>query len=120
VANYLRLLKLPAEIQIGIKEKRIDMGHARAILGSASTEQQLALYHRILKEGLSVRRVEELVTENKQQKRVISKVTKESPYQVQQRQLEQRLGAKVKITDHHLTIIFDDEQQLFQLISRIR
>ena len=57
VANYLRLLKLPAEIQVGIKEKKIDMGHARAILATPSAERQLALYQRILKEGLSVRKV---------------------------------------------------------------
>lgn len=120
IANYLRLLKLPAEIQIGIKEKKLDMGHARAILAIPSTEQQLSLYHRILKEGLSVRRVEELANENKEQKKAPKKSVKESPYQVQQRQLEQRLGAKVKITDHNLTISFNGEQELFQLISRIR
>jgi len=120
IANYLRLLKLPAEIQIGIKEKKLDMGHARAILGSPSTEQQLSLYHRILKEGLSVRRVEELVNEDKTPKLSAQKAVKTSPYLVQQRQLEQRLGAKVKITDHNLTIVFNGEQELFQLISRIR
>ncbi|MCQ2347990.1 MAG: ParB/RepB/Spo0J family partition protein [Paludibacteraceae bacterium] len=118
VANYLRLLKLPAEIQIGIKEKKIDMGHARAILGSPSTEQQLALYHRILKEGLSVRRVEELVTDNKVAKPATTR--KQSPFKVQERQLSQRLGTKVKISDHHLTISFESEQELYQLIARIR
>jgi len=120
IANYLRLLKLPAEIQIGIKEKKLDMGHARAILGSPSTEQQLALYHRILKEGLSVRRVEELVNTDKQPKKEAKKSVAESPYQMQQRVLEQRLGMKVKISDHHLTIAYKDEQELYQLISRIR
>lgn len=118
VANYLRLLKLPAEIQIGIKEKKIDMGHARAILGSPSTEQQLALYHRILKEDLSVRRVEELVTDNKVAKQPTTR--KQSPFKVQERQLAQRLGTKVKISDHHLTISFESEQELYQLIARIR
>ena len=59
VANYLRLLKLPAEIQIGIKERKIEMGHARAILGAKSAELQLQLYKRILAKGLSVRQVEE-------------------------------------------------------------
>ena len=118
VANYLRLLKLPAEIQIGIKEKKLDMGHARAILGCTSTEQQLNIYHRILKEGLSVRRVEELVTDNKQIQK--KSTPKTSPYHVQQRQLEQRLGTKVKISDHHLTISFETEEQLYQLIARIR
>jgi len=123
VANYLRLLKLPAEIQIGIKEKKLEMGHARAILGSPSTEQQLALYHKIIKEGLSVRRVEELVMEDKSPKKKANTENKnkaESPYQLQQRQLAQRLGTKVKISEHHLTISFKDEQQLFQLITRIR
>ncbi|MCQ2310720.1 MAG: ParB/RepB/Spo0J family partition protein [Paludibacteraceae bacterium] len=118
VANYLRLLKLPAEIQIGIKEKKLDMGHARAILGSQSTEQQLAIYHKILKEGLSVRRVEELVTDNKPAKSTAAR--KVSPFRIQQRQLEQRLGTKVKIADHHLTISFENEQQLYQIIARIR
>ena len=50
ITNYLRLLKLPAEIQLGLKEKRIDMGHARAILGSPSPTEQLALYKQILDE----------------------------------------------------------------------
>jgi len=121
VANYLRLLKLPAEIQIGIKEKKLEMGHARAILASPSTEQQLALYHRILTEGLSVRKVEELALEDKQPKKKQTKTTvQESPFALQQRQLEQRLGTKVKITEHHLTISFKTEQDLYQLITRIR
>ena len=48
VANYLRLLKLPAEIQVGLKDKRIDMGHARALLSVEDPEVQLALYEQIL------------------------------------------------------------------------
>ena len=46
---------------MGIKEKKIDMGHARAILGSPSPEQQLSIYKKILQNGLSVRKVEEMV-----------------------------------------------------------
>ena len=61
VANYLRLLKLPAEIQMGVQQKKIDMGHARALAGSKSAEQQLDIYKRILAEDLSVRKVEQLV-----------------------------------------------------------
>jgi len=61
IANYLRLLKLPAEIQMGIKDKKIDMGHARAILGLNDPVAQLHLYELILKHGHSVRKVEELV-----------------------------------------------------------
>ena len=61
IANYLRLLKLPAEIQMGLKDKKIDMGHARALIPVEDPEVQLALYEQILAEGLSVRNVEELV-----------------------------------------------------------
>jgi len=61
IANYLRLLKLPAEIQVGLKDKKIDMGHARALISVQDPEIQLALYEQILQDGLSVRQVEELV-----------------------------------------------------------
>lgn len=63
VANHLRLLKLPAEIQIGLRDRKLDMGHARALLSVNNPKQQLKLYNMILKEGLSVRRVEEMVRE---------------------------------------------------------
>lgn len=58
VANYLRLLKLPAEVQMGVKNKKIEMGHARALVALNDPVQQLALYNRTLQEGLSVRQVE--------------------------------------------------------------
>ncbi|MDR1879737.1 MAG: ParB/RepB/Spo0J family partition protein [Tannerellaceae bacterium] len=61
IANYLRLLKLPADIQVGLKDKKIDMGHARALIPVEDPEVQLALYEQILEEGLSVRVVEDLV-----------------------------------------------------------
>lgn len=63
IANHLRLLKLPAEIQIGLRDRKLDMGHARALLSVANPKQQLKLYNLIIKEGLSVRRVEELARE---------------------------------------------------------
>lgn len=63
VANFLRLLHLPAEVQLGLRDKRLDMGHARALLSINNPALQLKLYNRILREGLSVRRVEELAKE---------------------------------------------------------
>lgn len=60
IANHLRLLKLPAEIQLGLRDHKLDMGHARALLSVADPKEQLKLYNLILKEGLSVRRVEEI------------------------------------------------------------
>ncbi len=61
IANYMRLLKLPAEVQMGIKDKKIDMGHARALVTVPDPVVQLILYNRIIKEDLSVRKVEAIV-----------------------------------------------------------
>ena len=58
IANHLRLLKLPAEIQLGLRDRKIDMGHARALLAVDDTKTRLRLYNRIIEQGLSVRRVE--------------------------------------------------------------
>lgn len=60
VANFLRLLRLPAEVQLGLRDKRLDMGHARALLSIDDPAIQLKLYNEIIRNGLSVRRVEEL------------------------------------------------------------
>lgn len=60
IANHLRLLRLPAEIQIGLRDRKLDMGHARAILAVDNPKIQLKLYQRVIKDGLSVRAVEEL------------------------------------------------------------
>ncbi|MDZ7737654.1 MAG: ParB/RepB/Spo0J family partition protein [Bacteroidales bacterium] len=61
VTNYLRLLKLPAEIQLGIKNKQLTMGHARTLINIEDPGQRIKVYYRIIDEGLSVRRTEELV-----------------------------------------------------------
>lgn len=61
VNNYLRLLKLPPDIQAGLRDKKISMGHARAIINIEDIDKQLNIFKSIIKEDLSVRKVEELV-----------------------------------------------------------
>ncbi len=61
ISNYLRLLKLPAEIQIGIRERKISMGHARTLVNIEDPRVQIEAYYRIQDEDLSVRKVEEIV-----------------------------------------------------------
>ncbi|MFT4679241.1 MAG: ParB family chromosome partitioning protein [Litorivivens sp.] len=61
VTNFLRLLKLPAEVQVGLIEKKISMGHARALVNAGSESVQVGFYRRILQEDLSVRKIEDLV-----------------------------------------------------------
>ena len=117
VANYLRLLKLPAEIQIGIKEKKIDMGHARAILASESTEKQLYLYKRILAEGLSVRKVEELAAEPKKEKNAAKRQT---AFAAQEKELSAIFSRPVKINGNKIVIPFADEKELNNFITTLR
>ena len=61
VTNYMRLLKLPAQIQMALKNREIDMGHARALLSLDSPSMQLKLFRDVLKNQYSVRKVEEMV-----------------------------------------------------------
>lgn len=61
VNNYLRLLKLPPAIQAGIRDKKISMGHARAIINIEDVDKQLHIYNKAVNEELSVRKVEQLV-----------------------------------------------------------
>jgi ParB family chromosome partitioning protein len=63
VTNYLRLLKLPGEIQLGLRDKKIGMGHARALIGVENEAQQLKIYEEIVEFDFSVRKVEEVVRE---------------------------------------------------------
>lgn len=119
IANYVRLLHLPAEIQMGIKDRKLDMGHARALLSADSAEQQLSLYKRIVAEGLSVRRVEELVStpavrETKPQSHSAA------AYPEQERKLASALGCPVKISGKKITINipFKSEDELNKIIAR--
>jgi ParB family chromosome partitioning protein len=63
VANYLRLLKLPPDVQRAVRDGQLTMGHARAIIGLDHVEQQLYVYREIMQRGLSVRQVEQMVKE---------------------------------------------------------
>lgn len=126
IANYLRLLKLPAEIQMGIQQKKIDMGHARAILGSKSAEQQLNLYKRILAEGLSVRRVEELVAGEEQntEKKVATKRVVLPEQKELQNELTDFFGCKATISSDEkgkgkITIAFADEDELRSIMRKL-
>jgi len=99
VTNYVRLLKLPPEIQLGIIEKRMSMGHARALINAEPESKQLRIFKLILEKDLSVRKVEELVKEDDAPK--LFKSNKAfMPLEVQKMQadLKLRFGKKAKVT----------------------
>jgi ParB family chromosome partitioning protein len=100
VTNYLRLLKLPPAIQASIRDGRISMGHAKALITIADPVNQLFLHQQILQGGLSVRKVEELARDmqNASQKKEVKKTGTVS-FQVQKIQddLASRFGTRVKV-----------------------
>ncbi|MEN3967522.1 ParB/RepB/Spo0J family partition protein, partial [Mammaliicoccus sciuri] len=61
VANYIRLLKLPPDIQVAVRSNQLSMGHARALINVDTIDKQLYLFNEIKNKGLSVRQTEELV-----------------------------------------------------------
>ena len=127
IANYLRLLKLPAEIQMGIKDKKIDMGHARAMLGLSNPIAQLHLYELIIKHGYSVRKVEELVRQFLELGRFEKSVANESAVKLMEyKELKSRLGrlfgVKVQLTSDNngkgkVSIPFTDDDDLSRLME---
>lgn len=103
VANYLRLLKLPPEIQAAIRDAKIGMGHARALINVDKVEQQLFVFRKAISEGLSVRKVEELVRNLQMQegdtasKKVKLKDTTPVAYKGVQEQLRSKFETQVKV-----------------------
>jgi len=101
VTNYLRLLKLPPAIQISIRDQKISMGHARALINVEEVEKQLFIHQEIIDKGLSVRKVEELVRSiNSLQlkpKAAKQPVGVSFEYQKLQKDLASRFATKVKL-----------------------
>jgi ParB family chromosome partitioning protein len=93
VTNYLRLLKLPAEIQLGIKKNLISMGHARALVTVDDNDDQLYIFEQIINDGLSVRKVEEIVRKIKEEPAdKVTEVKKENNTNTEYEDLENHLA----------------------------
>jgi len=104
VNNYLRLLKLPPDIQAALRDNRISMGHARAIINIENVDQQLHIFEKTVREDLSVRKVEALVRElslpsRKKEKPSSSEENAQLAFQIRQLQskLSSHFGTKVQI-----------------------
>ncbi len=96
VTNYLRLLKLNSEVQAAIRDKKISMGHARALLSIDSEEDQVRALQAILEDNLSVRKVEELVKSKASKPTPTIDLSKTERRKVQS--LSAKLDAKVKVS----------------------
>jgi ParB family transcriptional regulator, chromosome partitioning protein len=103
VNNYLRLLRLPPDVQAALRDKKITMGHARAIINVDNVDQQLHIYERTIREDLSVRKVEGLVRElalpSRKKEKAVRTEHPEMAYQIRQLQskLSSHFGTKVQV-----------------------
>lgn len=122
IANYIRLLKLPAEIQVALKNKQIDMGHARALLAIDDPMKQLQLFHELTKYGYSVRMVEDKARQMNESSPKPKKAAANDALAPLSRQLSKFLGAPVKMKSNakgagSISISFKDEDDLTRLMQ---
>ena len=131
ITNYMRLLKLPAQIQMALKNKEMDMGHARALLSLDSPSAQLKLYKEIQRNGYSVRKVEEMVQilkngENLQTVKKTAATTTQLPleYSILKDRLGNLFKVKVQMTcspqgKGKISIPFANDEELEHIMNII-
>ena len=131
ITNYLRLLKLPAQVQISLQKKEIDMGHARALLSLDSPSLQLKVFKETMKNGWSVRKVEEVVNSLKNgediesaNKKIKAKVQLSENLTSMRDQLAATLNTKVQLScspkgKGKISIPFSNEEELKRIVNEI-
>lgn len=131
VTNYMRLLKLPAQVQMALKNKEIDMGHARALLALDSPSIQIKLFKEIQKNGYSVRKVEEIVQMLKNgddvqlaKKKIAAKSTLPEEFEILKGRLSDFFHTKVQMTcsakgKGKISIPFANEEELEKIMNAL-
>ena len=125
IANYLRLLKLPAQIQMALKNRELDMGHARALLALDNPVEQINLFQEIQTIGYSVRKVEEIIKEKKQKAMPSqSKEAKPNEYDLLKHHLATFFQTDVQLTCNakgkgKIAITFKNEEELERIIAML-
>ncbi len=124
VANYLRLLNLPVEVQTAIREKRLSMGHARALLAIENKEHQIEVFAKALAKELSVRQVESLARSYREEQDAAldKKDEKPSAYEDLREHLSHYFGASVDFKrsnkgNGHIVIPFKSDEDLQRIVS---
>jgi len=123
IANYLRLLNLPAEVQTAIREKKISMGHARALAGIEEREYQLEVFSKILSQDLSVRSVEGLAKKAKApEEKKPDEPQPRSDYEDLREHLSHYFGATIEFSRSNkgvgrIVIPFKSDEDLQRIVS---
>lgn len=124
ITNYLRLLKLPAEVQVAIRNNQISMGHARCLVNLESDGEQIEMMKRIIEKGLSVRQVEDLAKQSreKQQQGQIKKKQLPDFHAARREALSAKLDTDIEITRSQrgkgkITIAFKNDKDFERIIA---
>ncbi len=124
ITNYLRLLKLPPEAQLAIRDGKISMGHARALISVEDSEVQLSILRKAISRDLSVRQVEELVRNlhNKPQPTPNEKIELPAFFSESAVELREKYGAHVNISRNtkgkgQIVISFESDQDFSRILS---
>lgn len=127
ITNYLRLLRLPATIQMALKNKEIDMGHARALLAIENPEIQIEIFNEIILNGYSVRKVEGIIKSLTQGNKTDTKKSNKNSklpetFNVLQNHLSNFFGTKVQLScstkgKGKISIPFDNEADLERIME---
>ncbi|MDF1575053.1 MAG: ParB/RepB/Spo0J family partition protein [Bacteroidales bacterium] len=124
ITNYLRLLNLPVEIQNGIREKKITMGHARALVGIEDPDYQVEVFSKILSQDLSVRQVESLARKSKANgdPSELSREDSRSDYEDLREHLSHHFGATIEFMRSNkgsgrIVIPFKSDEDLQRIVS---
>jgi ParB family chromosome partitioning protein len=129
VANYIRLLKLPPQIQLAVRDNKISMGHARALINLDDVDTQIEILEQILRKGLSVRQVEALVKESgdlkKKDKKTAEKPEITEKHATIRQSLSSTLGVDVEIKANtkgkgKIVIPFDSENDFERIIHLLK
>jgi ParB family chromosome partitioning protein len=119
VANFVRLLDLPPEVQEAVSRGTISMGHARALLAVTQRATMMQLLKRIVTEDLSVRAVEQMVTTKPASGSSKSSKKVEPWIQQFEQKLMDKLGVRVQITPDSIVVSYASREQLTQVLRRL-
>lgn len=125
ITNYIRLLKLPVEVQIALKDAQISMGHARAIINLPDDESKLIVLKKIIENGLSVRQVEEISRNYANPKPKKNKIEISENFLLGKEKLIEKLGTKVDVKTNNkgtgnIVISFDSEADFERILSLLK
>ena len=125
ITNYLRLLKLPPDVQNAIKDQRISMGHARALAGLDDVLLQLDLLHEILSDNLSVREVERRIASLAKRKPKVKGKAKSPSFKSMEEKLSSKWSTRVRLNQKangsgEMSVYFHNEEDLQRILDLLQ